>query len=246
MQDTKSSLKSFADDAVQLSKTPLGIIALFLVLIYALACSLIGFGAKNIKEIQDSPLIWFLTLFPLAVLIAFTYLVAKHHWKLYPASEYHPGAIDDLFITGPRAPDGLPRNKTGLAVSDPNPQITIDTDTAATLDTKYDAMIAQGYFILHAVETIRRPTVPGSGLFRVRVWIEGDPDVRLRAVSSVTYRLWPDFPEKQITTRDPKSHFDLWLNAYGEFPLIARVHLASGQSFFLDRYLDLPGRPTDS
>jgi hypothetical protein len=37
----------------------------------------------------------------------------------------------------------------------------------------------------------------------------------------------------------------LWLNVYGEFPVLAYVERKAKPGVWLTRYLDLPGRPPD-
>jgi hypothetical protein len=74
--------------AKSLSKNPLGIIALFIVLVYGFACLLFGFSSKNLELVERQPFIWFVVLFPLAVLALFGWLVSKHHDKLYAPTDY--------------------------------------------------------------------------------------------------------------------------------------------------------------
>jgi hypothetical protein len=77
----------FGRTAVKLSQGPLGIIALFIVLIYGIAGLVSGF-ATDIGETNRSVLILFLVLFPVGVLVVFTWLVAFHHTKLYPPQAF--------------------------------------------------------------------------------------------------------------------------------------------------------------
>jgi hypothetical protein len=240
-----NNLKTFSDTAVGLSRSPLGIIALFLVLIYGFACLLIGFGGPGLNKINGTPLVWFLTLFPPVVLFVFAYLVARHHYKLYPASDFVDGKVDSRFFITLAPPQSLPTDRTGIAVSGRDAAPTVDGDEANAIDAQYTQLLCRGYSILHKSEVVSEPTTPGSGFFRVRVWIEKDKDVACDAIESVTYRVWHDFPETKISTRDKGSGFDVWLNVNGEFLILACIKLVSGKLFYLDRYLDLPGRPQD-
>lgn len=79
---------NFGATAKGLAKNPIGIVALFLVLIYGFAALLLGTSATTLTEAQRWPLVWFLVLFPLMLLGAFVYLVVFHHEKLYSPSEY--------------------------------------------------------------------------------------------------------------------------------------------------------------
>jgi len=56
-------LKTFGDTAKGLAKNPLGIIALFIVLVYGFAALVTAFSA-SLSESERLPLIWFLVLFP--------------------------------------------------------------------------------------------------------------------------------------------------------------------------------------
>lgn len=79
----------FMKKAQGLTKNPLGIIALFVSLIYGFACLVLGTSLNNFQGAAERlPLIWFIILFPVLILIAFTYLVIYHHKKLYAPSDY--------------------------------------------------------------------------------------------------------------------------------------------------------------
>jgi CheY-like chemotaxis protein len=87
-------LISLAGSARHLSRNPLGIIALFIVLIYALA-SLVGGFSDKLTPAERLPVVWFLILFPVLVLIVFAWLVSRHHAKLYSPADYRE---DSAFI----------------------------------------------------------------------------------------------------------------------------------------------------
>ncbi|MDP9154874.1 MAG: hypothetical protein M3O74_11565 [Pseudomonadota bacterium] len=81
------STSALAKQAKSLARNPLGIIALFIVMIYGLAASALGLiGTLTLNE--RMPMIWFLVLFPVLVLLAFIWLVSKHHEKLYAPTDY--------------------------------------------------------------------------------------------------------------------------------------------------------------
>lgn len=85
-----------------------------------------------------------------------------------------------------------------------------------------------------------------SGRYRVRVWIEAiEHRLPLSEIESVTYRVWDDFRNTTLATSDASSNFDLWLSLYGEFPILAFIKKKNGDTFELQRYLDLPGRSPD-
>lgn len=79
----------FMEKAKGLTRNPLGIIALFVSLIYGFACLVLSTSISNLHGQEERlPLIWFIILFPLLILGAFTYLVIYHHKKLYAPSDY--------------------------------------------------------------------------------------------------------------------------------------------------------------
>jgi hypothetical protein len=80
---------SFIENAKGLAKNPLGIIALFVSLIYGFACLVLGVGVSGFKTSEEKlPLIWFIVLFPVIILGAFVFLVTNHHGKLYSPGDY--------------------------------------------------------------------------------------------------------------------------------------------------------------
>jgi hypothetical protein len=79
----------FMDKAKGLTKNPLGIIALFISLIYGFACLVLSTSLNNIQgSCERLPLIWFIIAYPILILIAFIFLVVRHHEKLYAPSDY--------------------------------------------------------------------------------------------------------------------------------------------------------------
>lgn len=81
-----NQVKSFAESAKGFTKSPLGIIALFIVLVYGFATLAVSFG-NNLSD-HIAPLIYFLVLFPVIVFVGFLWLVSKHHDKIYGPSDF--------------------------------------------------------------------------------------------------------------------------------------------------------------
>ncbi len=86
-------MDSFSTAAKSLARNPLVIIALFLVLVYGLACLVTG--TTKFEPGEREPLVWFIVAFPVCVLIAFYRLVAIHHVKLYAPSDFR---TDESFL----------------------------------------------------------------------------------------------------------------------------------------------------
>jgi hypothetical protein len=85
--------KTFGRTAERLSRNPLGIIALFIVLVYLIAGTILGASSLGVSSVKLNPnerlpLVWFIVVYPVLVLIAFYRLVAFHHTKLYSPSDF--------------------------------------------------------------------------------------------------------------------------------------------------------------
>lgn len=79
---------NFTESAQGLARNPLGIIALFISFVYALACIVIGVSTKTLNFFERIPLIYFVIIFPILTLSCFMWLVIKHPIKLYAPSDY--------------------------------------------------------------------------------------------------------------------------------------------------------------
>lgn len=80
-------IKSFGQTATSLARNPLGIIALFIVLVYGFASLVVAF-AGSFQAGERLPLIYFLIIFPVLVLGVFFLLVTKYSKSLYGPSDY--------------------------------------------------------------------------------------------------------------------------------------------------------------
>lgn len=239
-------MKNIADSAKSLARNPLGIIALFIVMIYGFASLVLTVGGSSLQTTSERlPIIWFLTLFPVAVLLVFAWLVAYHHKNLYSPGDY---TQDESFLKtvgiGIVPPKEIQSDELRIATSDKDAESFI-IDNNALLEDEYKNIVQADICLLHATEILRERTKPGSGRYRIRVWIEAIVGESIDEVESVTYRVWADFNKKTFTSKSKESQFDLWMNVYGEFPVMALVRFANGKSVVLQRYLDIPGRPPD-
>ena len=79
--------RSFGDTAKGLARNPLGIIALFIVLVYGFASMVTAF-AGSFTAAERLPLIYFLIIFPVLVLVVFAWLVSRHAGKLFAPGDF--------------------------------------------------------------------------------------------------------------------------------------------------------------
>jgi CheY-like chemotaxis protein len=80
-------VRAFGDNARALARNPLGIIALFIVLVYGFACLVTAFSS-SFTPAQKTPLVYFLVIFPILVLGVFSWLVSCHSGKLFAPSDF--------------------------------------------------------------------------------------------------------------------------------------------------------------
>lgn len=237
-----STEPSMYETAKSLARNPLGIIALFIVLVYAVASAVISLAKAEFYQNPFHPAILFLAIFPIVVLAVFAYLVARHHRNLYAPQDYKDQGD---FFRGLPVPPALRSGASAVATSDTSDRVT-DQDTTSSIEASYSKLVSFGFALLHQAEVLQPRTSPKSGRYRVRVWVESiEPERPLSDIESVTYHVWSDFKQPVLSTSDRNSNFDLWLSIYGEFPVLALVKTKDGNSLELQRFIDLPGRPPD-
>jgi len=83
----QNPLKEFGTTAKSSSRNPLGVIALFIVLVYGLACLVIITGS-SLTSVERLPIIYCLIAFPFVVLGVFTYLVAFRAGQLFAPGDF--------------------------------------------------------------------------------------------------------------------------------------------------------------
>lgn len=81
-------MNDFGKTAEKLSGNPLGIIALFIVLLYGIAALVLSSSAGFLAGDERKPIIWLLVIFPFVVLFVFAWLVSQHHTKLYAPKDF--------------------------------------------------------------------------------------------------------------------------------------------------------------
>ena len=148
-----NEIKSFGETAKALSRNPLGIIALFLVLVYGLASLVTAFsGAFTASE--RLPLIYFMVIFPVLVLVVFAWLVSKHSGKLYAPSDFED---EDNYV------------KMQMAV--------VASLTAATAKGDTPASEAQLHKIVEVVRAAGPAAVSTADRWRNRIlWVDDCPE----------------------------------------------------------------------
>ena len=80
----------------RMARNPLGIMALFISLIYGMNTLLVGTSLNQLSPHDKTILVWFNVAYPFAVLFIFSWLVAAHHNKLYGPSDFRN---DESFLS---------------------------------------------------------------------------------------------------------------------------------------------------
>jgi CheY-like chemotaxis protein len=108
-KNVSSDVRDFGDTAKALARNPLGIIALFIVLVYGFACLLTAFS-NSLAPTEKAPLVYFLVVSPVLVLGVFTWLVIRHTGKLFAPGDYRDEAnyvaIASLAVASSRGESG--------------------------------------------------------------------------------------------------------------------------------------------
>lgn len=87
VHNVTDNFKKFTDSAATLSRNPLGIIALFIILVYGVA-ALTTISSSTLDSSERLPLIYFLITFPFVVLGVFGWLVSRHSSKLFAPQDF--------------------------------------------------------------------------------------------------------------------------------------------------------------
>ena len=119
-------MPSFGDNAVKLAKTPLGIIAIFVVLVEGIVAYIFT-NSQNVDYSIQLIFTLFAVFFPIIVIGIFWHLVINHNTKLYSPSEYK--ASDDFLIANGIDPSKVARE--------------LEKDIEVALEKKIQALGAQ-------------------------------------------------------------------------------------------------------
>jgi len=127
-------LGNFGQTAQKLAKNPLGIIALFIVLVYGIAGFVFSSAAQHLQPAERAPLIWFLVIFPVVVLFSFLWLVALHHTKLYAPEDFKN---EDSFFRAMSPSEQRERIKEELQEIENDVGLTSDNATLKVIPSNF-------------------------------------------------------------------------------------------------------------
>ncbi len=154
----------FGQTAKRLAKNPLGIIALFIVLVYGLAALMTAFSS-SLTAPEKAPLIWFLIVFPVIVLFVFAWLVSMHSDKIRPENYLEPRDFAD---------------QSNFLKYQKQKMQAVASLTAAS--KKSDAPISENDLqeIVNTVDTVKQPSRAGrqetNGWHNHVLWVDDRPE----------------------------------------------------------------------
>lgn len=117
----------FLKGTKDLARNPLGIIALFISLIYGFASLLLNSAAESLTVPERWPLILFIVFFPVLVLVAFYKLVTKHHGKLYAPGDFKDDKSFLRTLSQEEQEERLEKELAESLVSDAAPSDSLDS-----------------------------------------------------------------------------------------------------------------------
>lgn len=106
--------KNLLQTARSYTSNPLGIIALFIVLVYGMAALVIT-QSDTLRQGDITALVCFLIAFPVIVFAGFLWMVTEHHFKLYAPKDYNDD--DSFFISVLMTAAAIQRKNNGKQLS---------------------------------------------------------------------------------------------------------------------------------
>jgi hypothetical protein len=260
--DENAALRTFGGTAGKLSQNPLGIIALFIVLVYAFASIVAALG-RNLTEYAMYILVWFLAVFPVMVLVAFTWLVSKHHTKLYAPKDYQNASdfvvIAELGVNNFKSVQSqLPSPETVINVPiDEYPMIEIPAESAENsilsgeskvavfdpifeMEREREKIYRDNRFMV-LVHELTPSSKPGFkydiSIYAKRHKRRGGSDDIFDVVKAEFY-FGKSFGGQIFTGQRKGDVIGVTTSAYGTFLCICRITFEDGEKIMIHRFID--------
>lgn len=230
------SIKDFGETAKGLAKNPLGIIALFIVLIYGFASLTVGFSDK-LTAGERTPLIWFLVLFPVAVLSVFAWLVSCHHKKLYAPSDFK----DEEHFLEQKNPDLLklefaqpqePAEQHSIVTT--NSGKNVNTIEGRTEERQKLYEISRGFFLAHILE----PSKDEGQLYDIFIYLIRHKSDDFCDLEKSEFFLGHYWGNKIFLGTKVGNLIGVRTSAYGPFLCTCRITFKDGYQASISRYID--------
>jgi CheY-like chemotaxis protein len=150
-------IKEFGRTASTLARNPLGIIALFIVLVYGFACLVTAFSS-SFTAAERTPLIYFIVVFPVLVLAIFAWLVSCHSGKLFAPGDFKDEA------------NWMDANRVNMQLS------AVASLAVAGTKGQQGAEEPDLSQAINAVQNVLSATVPKNDWQNQILWVDDRPD----------------------------------------------------------------------
>lgn len=247
-----ADVNSFAAGAKGLARNPLGIIALFIVLIYG--CAGLVTGLTNFEGNAQTPLVWFLVIFPFAVLGVFAWLVSCHHKKLYAPSDFdnqehfvsiaRPEMLQLDYVDREAPEETLPAEESSAE------SISSAFETASP--TSYNASVLpitrrqwslhrdgiyrdqRGYFVAHILE----PTRKHDQEFDIFIFLVKHKSEDHSDIKSAEFFFGKYWNNKVFKGSKIGNYIGIRTSAYGPFLCTCKITFSDDSTSMVYRYID--------
>ena len=234
-------LKDFGSAAIKLSRSPLGIIALFILLAYGFACLVVG-ASGLLNETHRTIMVWFVVSFPVVVLILFSWLVCKHHTKLYSPSDYKN---EDNFIKSMR-PEiaNLPTPQGYQATPNQNGQ-TVSMTTEDWVNARDEIYKSNcNYFLAYILE----PSINEKQKYDIFIYILlhkdwGYENFQYEDIERAEFFFGKHWGNKIYVGSKSGNYIGMRTSAYGPFLALCKITFKSGKCIIINKYIDFEMGP---
>lgn len=224
-------IKDFGSVAQGLAKNPLGIIALFIVLIYGFACLVVG-ASNTLQPGEKMPIIWFMALFPVIVLAVFAWLVSEHHKKLYAPYDFKneeyfletvKPELNQLEFASPSVSNFVSSQIANNAIS---------VNLAAARVEIYQQN--RGFFIAHVLEPSKRE----GQEYDIFIYLLRHKSNEYSDVEKAEFFFGHYWHNKIYVGSRVGDLIGVKTSAYGPFLALCRITFRDGTSAILNKYID--------
>lgn len=221
-----SLLNDFGKTAQGLAKNPLGIIALFIVLIYGFACLVVG-AAGHLVSAERLPIIWFMVVFPVIVLGVFTWLVSRHHKKLYAPSDYK----NESHFLEESSPE-LAKLSYVSKSSNHSETASSESDWSSLRRNIYKDN--KGYFIAHVLE----PAKSDGQEYEIFIYLIKHKSQDYKDVVKAEFFFGEYWGNKIYVGSNTGKYIGIRTSAYGPFLALCKITFKDGSSITINKYID--------
>lgn len=225
-------IKDIGNVAQGLARNPLGIIALFIVLIYGFASLVVG-ASSQLQTSERLPIIWFMVLFPVVVIFVFSWLVSCHHNKLYAPSDYQDEK-HFIEISNPdlaKLPYAKPAGNGSGRDAEKAEAHLIDNWTKVRGDRYKDN---KNIFIAHILE----PSSNKNQKYDIFIYLIRHKSGNFDDIEKAEFFFGPYWGNKVYVANKINNYIGIRTAAYGPFLAVCRISFIDGSKIILDKYID--------